>query len=76
MRVGMILLLLINVGCASGIVQESNDLTASQQHECSTGQPSSKSELKECPARKGWWRSIGEALGGMATALPASSQQR
>lgn len=72
MRVGLLIMLLIGLGCAGPEVLQHRDLAESHRVPCPPHHLPSERErgtLRTCPSQPVWLGPVGEALSGAATAV-------
>jgi hypothetical protein len=72
MRAGLLIMLLIGVGCAGSEVPRTSGGMESRRDTCPSRQLSPEREravAERCSSRQVWWSSVGEALSGAATAV-------
>lgn len=65
MRAGLLIILLIGLGCTGPSVNQPSDVAESHPQACPSRQSPTQREqaaLRECPSRAGWWGQVGEAL--------------
>lgn len=72
MRAGLLIMLLISLGCAGPEVPQTSGMAESRRDTCPSRQLPLEREqaaVGRCPSQPVWWGSVGEALSGAATVV-------
>lgn len=72
MRAGLLIMLLIGLGCAGPEVPQTSGVAESRRDTCHSRQLPPEREravAERCPSQQAWWGPVGEALSGAATAV-------